>query len=66
VLIEQSEDLQFWTPVAEKLQNAAWTFPITGVSVEEVTLLDGRIDTRVAVDENSSLNRFLRLRLVLP
>jgi len=66
VLIEQSEDLQFWTPVAEKLQNAAWTFPVTGVSVEEVTLLDGRIDTRVAVDENSSLNRFLRLRLVLP
>jgi hypothetical protein len=58
--------LQFWTPVAEKLQNAAWTFPVTGVSVEEVTLLDGRIDTRVAVDENSSLNRFLRLRLVLP
>jgi hypothetical protein len=66
VLIEQSEDLQFWTPVAEKLQNVAWTFPVTGVSVEEVALLDGRIETRVAVEESSSLNRFLRLRLVLP
>ena len=66
VVIEQSEDLQFWTSVAEKLQNAAWTFPVAGVSVEEVTLLDGRMETRVAVDENSTLNRFLRLRLVLP
>jgi ELWxxDGT repeat protein len=66
VLIEQSEDLQSWTPVAEKLQNAAWTFPGASVSVEEVTLPDGRIETRVAVDENSSLNRFLRLRLELP
>ncbi|MBK8039489.1 MAG: hypothetical protein IPK22_20500 [Verrucomicrobiaceae bacterium] len=66
VRIEQSGDLQSWTSVAQKLQNAAWTFPVAGVSVEEVPLLDGRIETRVAVEESASINRFLRLRLVLP
>jgi hypothetical protein len=66
VHIEQSDDLQFWGTVAGKVHNAAWTFPVTGVSVEEVTLLDGRIETRVTVEESSSLNRFLRLRLELP
>ncbi|MFM2169755.1 MAG: hypothetical protein RIS79_4126 [Verrucomicrobiota bacterium] len=66
VLIEQSEDLLNWGTVAEKLENAAWTFPVTGVSVEEAALVDGRIDTRVAIEESTDLNRFLRLRLVLP
>jgi ELWxxDGT repeat protein len=65
VLIEQSEDLQTWTPVAIKVIDAAWNFPVAGVSVEEVTLPDGRIETRVTVEESSSLNRFLRLRVLL-
>ncbi|MFO1440314.1 MAG: hypothetical protein U1F81_18480 [Verrucomicrobiaceae bacterium] len=66
VLIEQSDDLLNWGTVAEKIENAAWTFPVAGVSVDEVALVDGRIETRVAVEESMALNRFLRLRLVLP
>lgn len=65
VLIEQAEDLQSWTPVAIKVIDAAWHFPVAGVSVEEVTLPDGRIETRVTVEESASLNRFLRLRVLL-
>ncbi len=65
VLLEQSEDLQSWNPVAIKVVDAAWHFPVAGVSVEEITLPDGRIETRVTVEESSSLNRFLRLRVLL-
>lgn len=62
VIIEQSDDLLNWGTVAEKFENAAWF----GVSVDEVALVDGRIETRVAIEESMALNRFLRLRLVLP
>jgi hypothetical protein len=62
VIIEQSDDLLNWGTVAEKFENAAWF----GVSVDEVALVDGRIETRVAIEESMALNRFLRLRLELP
>lgn len=67
IIIEQSENLAFWTPVAIKVQTAAWDFPfnLPGISVEEITPPDGRIETRVTVEESSSVNRFLRLRVLL-
>jgi hypothetical protein len=51
--------------MAEKLQHSAWTFQVADVTVEEVTLPDGRIETLVSVEESASLNRFLRLRVLL-
>ncbi|MBK8039350.1 MAG: hypothetical protein IPK22_19780 [Verrucomicrobiaceae bacterium] len=50
--------------MAEKLPHSPGTFQVADVNIEEVILPDGRFGPRVAVEESTSLNRFLRLRVL--
>lgn len=64
--IDQSADLVSWSTVAQKDGGSAWN-PLYGtVSVDEVTLLDGRIQTSLTMDEFQTEPRFLRLRMTVP
>jgi len=64
--IDQSADLVSWSTVAQKDGGSAWN-PLSGsVIVDEVTLLDGRIQTSLTMDEFQTEPRFLRLRMTVP
>jgi hypothetical protein len=67
LVVEFSEALEDWLPLAQKTGNASWT-AVNGGMVLESPAIDGRIKTRVCHPDTAQVmpsSRFLRLRLEL-
>lgn len=67
LVVEFSEALEDWLPLAQKTGNASWT-AVNGGMVMESPAIDGRIKTRVCHPDTAQVmpsSRFLRLRLEL-
>jgi hypothetical protein len=68
LVVENSETLMNWLPLASKTGNGPWT-PLNGGLISEDPVVDGRISTRVYHPDPADLSsptRFLRLKVHLP